>query len=311
MTRDLADTVQKLLALAADPTESPETVAAALKAARLFKANGLHVGDPDPNRVSCVMCMAAVKQPWTGQCRRCGAVGDGPGHPCTNPEPGTLCKVHASWNWGRAPEVRPPTPAGAYRSPVGPPPPFGSPFGGSGPWSGGYGSAYGWPFGGPAGPVDSFDDQLRRRAEAAREESAREARREAEDYNHNRATIERLERELREANREIAALERELTRAGRNGGVDPRLFGLLEDLPFSTRASSCFEYMGIEFVGDLVQKTETDLLKVKNVGKRTVREIRAVLRDADLPPLGTRVPGWGRKIREQLDREQLDGEATS
>lgn len=51
----------------------------------------------------------------------------------------------------------------------------------------------------------------------------------------------------------------------------------LEALDLSVRAANCLENMGVRSIGELVRKTEGELLKTPNMGRKTVREIREQL----------------------------------
>lgn len=57
----------------------------------------------------------------------------------------------------------------------------------------------------------------------------------------------------------------------------PDLFIPVIRMELSIRAFHCMQNGRIESVGDLVQKSEKDLLRIKNLGKRTLREIKAAL----------------------------------
>jgi DNA-directed RNA polymerase alpha subunit len=58
---------------------------------------------------------------------------------------------------------------------------------------------------------------------------------------------------------------------------EPDLFVPVWHLELSIRAINCMQNGGIESVGDLVQKRELDLLRIKNLGTMTLREIKAAL----------------------------------
>lgn len=51
----------------------------------------------------------------------------------------------------------------------------------------------------------------------------------------------------------------------------------VDDLEFTTRTLACLKDQGILFVGDLVVKTDVDLLKIPNLGRRCLNEIKEVL----------------------------------
>ncbi len=69
------------------------------------------------------------------------------------------------------------------------------------------------------------------------------------------------------------------------------LYKRLSELQLSVRASNCLKTIGIQYIGELVQKTENDMLKTKNFGKKSLTEIRDILKTHHLQ-LGTQFPGW-------------------
>ncbi|MDA2919670.1 DNA-directed RNA polymerase subunit alpha [Desulfobacterota bacterium AH_259_B03_O07] len=64
-------------------------------------------------------------------------------------------------------------------------------------------------------------------------------------------------------------------------GTEEILFTTMEDLDLSPRSLNCLRKANIEFVGDLIQKTEEDLLNLENFGKRSLYEIKEVLNELD------------------------------
>jgi len=65
----------------------------------------------------------------------------------------------------------------------------------------------------------------------------------------------------------------------------------VSDLGLSVRAARCLEKRGVVRIGDLVGLTEQELLALKNCGRRTVKEIKALLKGLSLS-LGMKVPVW-------------------
>jgi len=57
----------------------------------------------------------------------------------------------------------------------------------------------------------------------------------------------------------------------------PDLFSPIWNMELSVRAINCMQNGKITTIGDLVQKNERDLLRIKNLGKMTLREIKAAL----------------------------------
>ncbi len=59
--------------------------------------------------------------------------------------------------------------------------------------------------------------------------------------------------------------------------VDPNLYRSVDELELSVRASNCLKNANIRLIGELVQKSEQDLLKTKNFGRKSLNEIKEVL----------------------------------
>ena len=73
--------------------------------------------------------------------------------------------------------------------------------------------------------------------------------------------------------------------------VDPKLLCPVEDLELTVRSANCLKTEGIKYIGDLVQKTEVELLKTPNLGKKSLTEIKDVLAERGLA-LGMRLENW-------------------
>ncbi len=73
--------------------------------------------------------------------------------------------------------------------------------------------------------------------------------------------------------------------------VDPVLLRPIDDLELTVRSANCLKAESIHFVGDLVQKTEVELLKTPNLGKKSLNEIKEVLAQHGLQ-LGMRLDNW-------------------
>jgi DNA-directed RNA polymerase subunit alpha len=63
----------------------------------------------------------------------------------------------------------------------------------------------------------------------------------------------------------------------------------IKEIELSVRSSNCIEAANIKTIGDLVQKTEAEMLKYKNFGKKSLNEIKAILTGMGLS-LGMRLP---------------------
>lgn len=65
----------------------------------------------------------------------------------------------------------------------------------------------------------------------------------------------------------------------------------VDDLELTVRSANCLKAEAIHYIGDLVQRTEVELLKVSNLGKKSLSEIKDVLAQRNLS-LGMRIEGW-------------------
>lgn len=73
--------------------------------------------------------------------------------------------------------------------------------------------------------------------------------------------------------------------------IEPILLRPVDDLELTVRSANCLKAENIHFIGDLVQKTEADLLKTPNLGKKSLAEIKEVLASRSLS-LGMRLESW-------------------
>lgn len=73
--------------------------------------------------------------------------------------------------------------------------------------------------------------------------------------------------------------------------IDPILLRPVDDLELTVRAANCLKAENIYYIGDLVQRSETDLLKTPNLGKKSLMEIKSVLAQRGLS-LGMTVDRW-------------------
>ena len=74
-------------------------------------------------------------------------------------------------------------------------------------------------------------------------------------------------------------------------GIDPLLLRSVDDLEVTVRSANCLKAENIYFIGDLIQRTEVELLKTPNLGKKSLTEIKDVLANRGLS-LGTRLEHW-------------------
>ena len=72
---------------------------------------------------------------------------------------------------------------------------------------------------------------------------------------------------------------------------DPTLLRPVDDLELTVRSANCLKAETIHYIGDLVQRTEVELLKTPNLGKKSLTEIKDVLASRGLS-LGMRLENW-------------------
>ncbi len=84
--------------------------------------------------------------------------------------------------------------------------------------------------------------------------------------------------------------------------LNEHLFRNVDELELSVRASNCLKTANIRTIADLVQKTESELLKTKNFGKKSLNEIKTILGEMGLA-LGLRLePEELERLRAQYER---------
>lgn len=72
---------------------------------------------------------------------------------------------------------------------------------------------------------------------------------------------------------------------------DPILLRPVDDLELTVRSANCLKAEAVHYIGDLVQRTEVELLKTPNLGKKSLTEIKDVLASRGLS-LGMRLENW-------------------
>jgi len=75
------------------------------------------------------------------------------------------------------------------------------------------------------------------------------------------------------------------------GDIDPILLRPVDDLELTVRSANCLKAENIYYIGDLIQRTEVELLKTPNLGKKSLTEIKDVLASRGLS-LGMRLENW-------------------
>ena len=91
--------------------------------------------------------------------------------------------------------------------------------------------------------------------------------------------------------------------AGDNSELNEHLFKSIDDLELSVRATNCLRSANIATVGELVQRSESEMLKTKNFGRKSLDEIKSVLLDMGLD-FGMKVDGFEKKYQEWKRKQQ-------
>ncbi len=65
----------------------------------------------------------------------------------------------------------------------------------------------------------------------------------------------------------------------------------VDELELSVRSANCLQNANIRYIGELVQKTEAEMLKTKNFGRKSLKEIKEILAEMGLS-LGMKLDGW-------------------
>jgi DNA-directed RNA polymerase subunit alpha len=84
----------------------------------------------------------------------------------------------------------------------------------------------------------------------------------------------------------------------KHAGLNENLFRSVAELELSVRSANCLQNAGIKYIGELVQKTEAEMLKTKNFGRKSLNEIKEILREMGLD--------FGMKLENFPPRAELD-----
>lgn len=84
--------------------------------------------------------------------------------------------------------------------------------------------------------------------------------------------------------------------------LNENLFKTVDSLELSVRAANCLENANIKFIGELVTKSEAEMLKTKNFGRKSLNEIKDILAEMGLS-LGMKIDGFDPSMLRQRDAE--------
>ena len=91
-----------------------------------------------------------------------------------------------------------------------------------------------------------------------------------------------------------------------NEVLNENLYRSVDELELSVRSANCLKHANIKLIGDLVQKTEAEILATKNFGRKSLNEIKEILTDMGLS-LGMRLDHWPPKRQEEKMDTGTDG----
>ena len=80
--------------------------------------------------------------------------------------------------------------------------------------------------------------------------------------------------------------------------VDPELLRPVDDLELTVRSANCLKAESIYYIGDLIQRSESELLKTPNLGRKSLNEIKDVLASRGFS-LGMKVENWPPTVTEK------------
>ncbi|MBF0448768.1 MAG: DNA-directed RNA polymerase subunit alpha [Magnetococcales bacterium] len=83
---------------------------------------------------------------------------------------------------------------------------------------------------------------------------------------------------------------------------NPNLFRKVDELELSVRSANCLKNDDIVYIGDLIQKTESEMLKTPNFGRKSLNEIKEVLDEMSLS-LGAQLEGWPPENVDELAKQ--------
>ncbi|HEX4926098.1 MAG TPA: DNA-directed RNA polymerase subunit alpha, partial [Bdellovibrionales bacterium] len=88
-----------------------------------------------------------------------------------------------------------------------------------------------------------------------------------------------------------SAEPKEVEKSTETPKFNENFFRSVDDLELSVRSANCLKNANIRYIGELVMKTEAEMLKTKNFGRKSLNEIKEILAEMGLS-LGMKVDGW-------------------
>jgi DNA-directed RNA polymerase subunit alpha len=103
-------------------------------------------------------------------------------------------------------------------------------------------------------------------------------------------------------NFEETDIEEEHKEVEEKDAINSNLLRQVDDLELSVRSANCLKNAGINLIADLVQKSEAEMLKTKNFGRKSLNEIKAILSEMGL--------SFGMKIDFSLPGKQMEEQSS-
>lgn len=85
--------------------------------------------------------------------------------------------------------------------------------------------------------------------------------------------------------------------------LNENLFRSVDELELSVRSANCLQNANITLIGELVQRTEQDMLKTKNFGRKSLKEIKEILANMGLS-LGMKIDNWPQMLERWKAQQQ-------
>lgn len=87
--------------------------------------------------------------------------------------------------------------------------------------------------------------------------------------------------------------------------LNPNLYRKVDELELSVRSSNCLQNANIKYIGELCQKTEAEMLKTKNFGRKSLNEIKEILAEMGLS-LGLKLEGFSPEDSEKFRPREIE-----
>ena len=88
-----------------------------------------------------------------------------------------------------------------------------------------------------------------------------------------------------------------------NQKLNENLFKPVDELELSVRSANCLENANIKFIGELVVRTESEMLKTKNFGRKSLNEIKDILAEMGLS-LGMKIDGFDPSVLRNKEEDK-------